>query len=410
MKLVGAVELEQKDTKLYADELEYFGDQDRAIATGNVVFTQGNNRIAADRADFNTKTRLGTFYNASGIANVQPTRGRSLSPGAFAPPTPANQDTDVYFFGEVVEKIGAKKYKITNGGFSTCVQPTPRWDLHADTVVLNIDHYTMLRNAIFNVKGVPVLYLPVLYYPTKEEDRATGILIPTYGSSSLRGQAIHNAFFWAINRSQDATFMHDWYSKAGQGVGQRVPVQLRRRLGWDCRGQPAQPDRSRRAQATPRRRPRAAYEVRGSANQLLPGRLRARARADYFSSVKVNQTFNTNVYDASRNSRSFGANVVGAWRTFSLNGTYDRSEYFTTTDTLGRPRQLAAHHAVAERAADRSPTRPSTSRRTPSSCTSIARPRDNDTVIDDSSLADSTSRPRSAIRSSGGSGSRSTRR
>ena len=59
----------------------------------------------------------------------------------------------------------------------------------------------------------------MLYYPTKEEDRATGILFPTYGISSLRGQSIHNAFFWAINRSQDATFMHDWYSKAGQGVG-----------------------------------------------------------------------------------------------------------------------------------------------------------------------------------------------
>ena len=28
------------------------------------------------------------------------------------------QDTDVYFFGEKIEKIGPKKYKITNGGFT----------------------------------------------------------------------------------------------------------------------------------------------------------------------------------------------------------------------------------------------------------------------------------------------------
>ena len=49
-----------------------FTDEDRAIATGNVVLAQGNNRISADRADFNTETRLGTFYNASGIATVQP--------------------------------------------------------------------------------------------------------------------------------------------------------------------------------------------------------------------------------------------------------------------------------------------------------------------------------------------------
>src|SRR5438477_408032 len=83
--------------------------------------------------------------------------------------------------GERIEKIGPKKYKITNGGFTTCVQPTPRWDLHADTVILNLDHYTMLKQAVLTVKGVPMLYVPVLYYPTKKDDRATGFLIPTYG-------------------------------------------------------------------------------------------------------------------------------------------------------------------------------------------------------------------------------------
>ena len=45
-------------------------------------------------------------------------------------------------------------------------------------MVLNIDHYTLLRQAIFKVKGVPMLYLPIIYYPTKEDGRATGILIP----------------------------------------------------------------------------------------------------------------------------------------------------------------------------------------------------------------------------------------
>jgi LPS-assembly protein len=332
-KLTGAVELEQKDTKLYADQIEIFTDMDRAVATGNVVFTQGNNRIAADRADFNTKTRLGTFYNASGIANIQPSR-RSPGVGGFAPPAPiGGQDTDVYFFGDVVEKIGAKKYKVTNGGFSTCVQPTPRWDLHADTVVLNIDHYTLLRNAVLNVKGVPLLYVPVLYYPTKEDGRATGILIPTYGASSLRGQAIHNAFFWAISRSQDATVMHDWYSKAGQGFGS----EYRYNFGGGSDGNIAAHMLNQTATTgsggqLPATR---AFDLRGSANQLLPGGLRARARLDYFSSVTVNQTFNTDVYAASRSSRYFGGNVVGAWRTFSLNGTYDRSEFFATTTNSG---------------------------------------------------------------------------
>src|SRR5205085_519875 len=161
------------------------------------------------------KTKLGTFYHASGIANVQPPRQTGPVAGIVVPQL-SGQETDVYFFGETVEKIGYKKYRITNGGFSTCVQPTPRWDLSAGTVILNIDHYTFLRQAIMKVKGVPMLYLPILYYPTKEDDRATGFLIPTYGTSTVRGQSIHNAFFWAIDRSQDATIMHDWFSRTGQ--------------------------------------------------------------------------------------------------------------------------------------------------------------------------------------------------
>ena len=63
------------------------------------------------------------------------------------------------------------------------------------------------------------MYLPMIYYPIREDERATGFLLPTYGTSTLRGQAISNAFFWAINRSQDATFFHDWFTRTGQGAG-----------------------------------------------------------------------------------------------------------------------------------------------------------------------------------------------
>ena len=70
------------------------------------------------------------------------------------------------------------------------------------------------------------------------------------------------------------------------------------------------------------------YEIHGTASQLLPGRLRARGRVDYFSSIATNQTFSTNVNQASQSQRSFGGNVVGAWGTYTLNGTFDHNEYF----------------------------------------------------------------------------------
>ena len=345
----GDVQIDLGDTQIYADEVEFFTDQNRATATGNVVVAQANSRIAADRADFDLKTKLGTFYNAWGMAPVGPQKSRptsapgppaALAGGLFgsvtAAPGIASQaltaETDVYFFGETIEKTGPKKYKITNGGFTTCVQPTPRWELHSSTVILNLDQYTVLRNAVFRVKGVPLLYTPFLYYPTKRDDRATGFLLPTYGATSLRGQAIHNAFFWAIDRSEDATALYDWYSNGGQGVGS----EYRYNFGPGSNGnfktywldQKATTDDSGAGLDASR-----SYELRGAANQGLPRGFRARANVNYFSSITSMQTLNTNVYDASRNSRSFGGNIVGVVNNVSVNGTFDRNETFYGTNS-----------------------------------------------------------------------------
>jgi LPS-assembly protein len=335
----GNVEIEMGDTKLYADDIRLYVDENRAVASGNVVFRQGSNQISADRADFDTRTRLGTFTRATGFATVQPPR-RPVGPGVVAPPPMSGQDTNVYFFGETVEKIGPRKYKITDGGFTTCVQPTPRWDFHADTIVLNLDHYTLLRNVVMTVKGVPLLYLPALYYPTNREDRATGFLLPTYGTSSLRGQSLHNAFFWAINRSQDATFMHDWFSQAGQGVG----TEYRYNFGAGSDGvlrahvldqRPS--SGSDQSLSTER-----SYKLNGTVSQRLPGRLRASAQIDYFSSITTNQTFNTDFNEASNSRRSFGGNVAGSWNSYSVNARVQQTEYFSSSTvsslTGNRPR------------------------------------------------------------------------
>jgi len=332
--LIGHVELLQGDTQLYADQVEVFEGQDRIIARSNVVLIQGNNRIAADHAEFNTKTHLGTFYVASGMATVQPPR-QAPQPGAIAVPQMAGQPTDVVFFGEVIEKIGNKKYKITNGGFSACEQPTPRWNLDAGTVLLNIDHYTILRNAVFRVKDVPMFYTPILYFPTKEDGRATGFLIPTYGYTSLRGNAIHNGFFWAMSRWQDATFLYDWFSKSGSGGGGEY--RFNRGGGSDGQLNVYRLDERTVNYATDsgvQTRPgQQSFTVNGNANHLFPHNLRSRAYANYFSNIVANQTFSTNLATAAYNNRRYGGNVVGSWGGYSLNGTFDRTETFLNLAT-----------------------------------------------------------------------------
>src|SRR3954452_19433606 len=189
--LVKNVQVNCNDVQLFADQAEVFNDADRVRATGNVVFVSSTNRISADRMEFNTRTKTGTFYNASGIANLE---ARGVDRSFFG-----TQEPDAYFWGETVEKLGPRTYKITHGGFTTCVQPSPRWEFVANSVTLTLEKRAVMTNLLLKVKDVPVFYLPAMYYPINKEDRATGFLLPIYGTSNIKGQTLNNTLFLATN-------------------------------------------------------------------------------------------------------------------------------------------------------------------------------------------------------------------
>ena len=326
------VQVDCDNVQFFADHMEIFRDTNRVLASGHVVFVSGNNRISAERMDFNTSTRTGTFYVASGTATLGDRVERSMF---------GTQEPDAYFWGEELEKLGPKKYKITRGGFTACVQPTPRWELISGTATINLDDYAMLTNAVFKVKNVPVMYLPVFYYPIQEDDRATGFMMPIYGTSTYRGQTLTNQFFWAINRSQDATFAHDWFSKTGQGYGAEYrfiasPVSdgnLRLHVIRE------KETTAENGAVTPGTR---SFDIRGSARHQLPLRTRLAAHADYVSSMRVAQQYQQNIYNATNRTRRFGASTNTVFSGFTLASRYDRNEIFygeTDFDVTGnRPR------------------------------------------------------------------------
>jgi LPS-assembly protein len=323
IRLTGQVQMEDEGgSSFFADEVDYFPGRHLVVARGHVVFASKEARIAADRMEFDTESRTGIFYNASGTASLGDRADRSMF---------GTQEPDAYFYGETIEKLGPAKYRIRKGGFTTCVQPTPRWEVTATTVTLTIDEYAIVRNSVLRVKDVPVFYMPIFYYPVQKDDRATGFLIPTYGTSTVRGQSLSNAFFWAIDRSQDATFLHDWFSQAGTGMGAEYryiagpgsdgfarTYFLREREGVYVG-----------ADGTERVRPeRRSYEVRARLAQRLPAGLRARADIDYFSDVTVQQIYQTNLYEATQRQRSYGGNVAGGWGANSVSATYSLRELF----------------------------------------------------------------------------------
>ena len=323
LHLVDRAVIEGPTIKFFADDVDLYVTTNRVVASGNVVFTNRDGRISAERVEFNTATGVGTFYEASGIMSLGVTAGANIA--AFG-----GQDPDVYFYGEKLEKLGPRKYRITRGGFTTCVQPTPRWEVTSDSVMLNLDDYAIANNTVLRVKGVPVFYLPVLYYPIRNDQRATGFLLPTYGASTLRGQSLSNAFFWAINRSQDATLFHDWFTRTGMGEGS----EYRYVAGFESAGNvrayrfvqhETQYTQSGQTTTLPAK---ISYEFTGAVTQALGGAARARMRLDYFSDVLTQQLYHQNIYQASRRSRLIEAGASDVFGPLSTTLLYQRNETF----------------------------------------------------------------------------------
>jgi LPS-assembly protein len=321
--LLKDVHIDCNDIQLFADQAELFNDVDRMTASGNVVFVSGGNRISAERMEFNTRTKTGTFFNASGIANVE---NRGIDRSLFG-----SQEPDAYFWGEKLEKLGPRTYRITHGGFTTCTQPTPRWEFVAGTLTVTLEKRALMSNALLKVKDVPVFYLPGMYYPINKEDRATGFLIPIYGTSTIKGQTLKNAFFWAIDRSRDATLFMDYYSKTGYGYGGEYryvqsPTSSGNVQTYVLREHDATYEQS---DGTTNTQPGIdSYQVNGNMMQAIGPHLRLTGNANYFSSLVAQQRYQQNLYAATQRTRSFGINAVGNWGANTVSGTVDRNEIF----------------------------------------------------------------------------------
>jgi LPS-assembly protein len=301
--------------QIFGDELVWNMTTGEFEATGNVLLVTPTSRLAAERVVFNTKTGRGSFYTASGTASLgdRGVQDRSMF-GTLEP--------DIMFYGELIEKIAEDKYRITNGSFTTCVQPTPRWDVVTGSATIDLEDYALLRNAVIRVKDVPLFYLPVMYYPIQSDDRATGFLLPTYGNSTVRGSSLSNAFFWAINRSQDLTLMHDWFTNTGQGVGAEYRYMLAPGAEGYLRGYRVDQKQSEveSGGSTIALPEETSYEVRGALTQTLPGGFRARANVDYFTSLASQQLYNTDIYYSSRSQRTISGSLTGVWGGVSLSG------------------------------------------------------------------------------------------
>jgi LPS-assembly protein len=188
--------------RLQADKVTVYEATNKVVAEGNVVFDQGDQqRITGSRAEWNYKSKTGSFIDSTGYTNQ------------------TQDGTRVYFTADRVDRVSLDTIIATNVQVTACDEDVPKWSFHAAKVKIKTGDRVRLYSPNLRVKKIPIFYLPYASVSLKARDRASGFLTPTFGGSGPKGFRISNAYYQTLGRSADVTVRSDIYSKRGYGVG-----------------------------------------------------------------------------------------------------------------------------------------------------------------------------------------------
>ena len=205
-RLRGKVTIEGAEMLFRADEVDYNEETGAAEARGNVFFQHFTRKeqVWADRLEYNIEEQRGKFYNVRGTGEVR----IDARPGVLTSNNP------FYFEGEWAEREG-DAYTLYNGYITNCKMPRPWWRLKGPRfVIVPGDHATAYRS-MFLLRKFPLFYAPFFYKSLQTMPRRSGFLIPNLGNSSRRGKMIGIGYYWAINRSYDATYRVQDFTQRG---------------------------------------------------------------------------------------------------------------------------------------------------------------------------------------------------
>ncbi len=222
-----------------ADRLAYDSDTKTYRANGNVVITIDSGYLKADDVTVDTVTNEaaaeGHVFIKSGKDILEGEKvhfNLTDDTGTVSEGTVFFDRNHLYLRGATIEKRGEATYFLKSGQATTCDGEDPDWKFTGRELEVTIGGYGTVKDGTFQVKGLPILYIPYLIFPAKTT-RQTGFLFPriAYSSDKL-GWDVGIPFYWAISENMDATFYQRYMDKRGFQEG----AELRYLAGKDSYG------------------------------------------------------------------------------------------------------------------------------------------------------------------------------
>ncbi len=208
----GSVEARYGQRTLRADEVIYLPGEDRVIARGNVTVVQDDGV-----AVFSEEIELASDLS-SGVGDEVGIRlpdNATIGAARIIRRSPTRNEFDRAFYTacDACSENGRER--------------RPTWRLRARRVVQDQDsEMVYYRDAVFELGGVPVLYMPYFAHSDPTVGRHSGFMLPAIGDSSALGTFYEQPYFWAISDHTDLTISPRYMSNVNPWLG----LEFRRRF------------------------------------------------------------------------------------------------------------------------------------------------------------------------------------
>lgn len=226
-KSLSRIDLNSTEFELSADTINFSSENETVSAQGNVLFGYPTGTLEADRMRFKNQSsevfldgniKVNDFdYTAEAKEawlNLE-TKELKITDGTIY-----LEDGDFNLKAEQISKSTTDEYSFNEVEMTTCVCPDNDdvcpWKINAHSADITYNGYGIASDAVFEVDGVPVLYLPYFAFPAKTE-RQTGFLPPSIGTGKYSNLKLRLPLFVVLDESADLTFtpLYEASTRAG---------------------------------------------------------------------------------------------------------------------------------------------------------------------------------------------------
>jgi LPS-assembly protein len=196
-----------------------------AKLTGGVTITQGERHLSAESANYDAAGRRfdvkGDVEYSAPDLRLKGSSGswNALGTGQFTgaefelPQRPARGSAGT------LQLTRDGELKMQGVRFTTCPAGNDDWELRASSI--DIDQRAQQgrgRNVRIDLKGVPVLYAPLITFPVGQA-RKSGFLFPSFGNSDKSGFELGVPYYLNLAPNYDLTLTPFLFSRRGVGLG-----------------------------------------------------------------------------------------------------------------------------------------------------------------------------------------------